>query len=701
MKTKSTMPLFYIFVLLFLQSSCGETRFASSPRERQTTVLESEDAIQADPSSEEIVDSAPLPKEITKEFIAGNIVDKVINVDVVNSTLEDSFILKSDLVEEPFQKKFYQKERPTLAQSFKQGSSGKNIEESFKQDNYGILDLLIVLDNSLSMKDEQKNLSTKLDPLLEYVSESDWQVAVITTDSHERRRKHCLRAVIKKSDIDPKTSFRKAINAGVDGSGDERGILNAARGIYDCGGMWLRPKSSVAVLIVSDEDNCSDGQSCKKDDDAKPSYLIDRLNAIRTVGEDAKVYGIFHKPGMKCETAENVGNIYDQLIRKGKGISGSICDVDYTETLKAISKEVAATLKIQFPLKKRPENNSLKIYIDDELQDPSTYILDDKTVKFSSMPRAGSEIKATYRVEVSSKFKSFKLTSKPFPNSVKVVVDGQPVFDYSIDYANRMIVFDSMPDDNAKIDISYKEDVSLYNNFYIGKDVLPQSITAKVNSHDYSDVLYSADTGMVSFIEEVPEKSEIEISYLKEINKGPILDFEFKTPWSSVRDLKAWDAVDRNQSISVRYANERIIFAKKDFKEGRKVIVSYRDQSIVERRVPLERNLVDGSFELFGVESSGDIIDCDESTYVFNETFVSFKCDVANAAYLYVSYKYNADVRNRFTVEGITDSDNAKWSVWLNEELMVSGYTREGNTIVFDKAPEAGDVIRITASPNF
>ena len=184
---------------------------------------------------------------------------------------------------------------PKSVELFQQGTDEQSISEFFKQnendDAQGLLDILIVIDNSGSMNEEQTNLSTKLLPLLSYVEQSDWKIGIVTTDASDG----CLRDVITKGQENVETEFADAIRAGVGGSGVEAGVPQAVEALStSCmgGSSWIRPNSTLAVLFVSDEDNCSDGTKCAISEHNTADYLIDHLATIREVGVNAKVFWI-------------------------------------------------------------------------------------------------------------------------------------------------------------------------------------------------------------------------------------------------------------------------------------------------------------------------------------------------------------------------------------------------------------------------
>ncbi|MCX6124784.1 MAG: hypothetical protein NTV34_08550, partial [Proteobacteria bacterium] len=105
---------------------------------------------------------------------------------------------------------FVQVTRETRTVTANQGSKGATSNESYNVSARGVLDLLVVVDNSGSMAEEQNNLSQKLKPLMSAVKDSDWQIAVTTTDPDDR----CVTSLIKKNDLFAETRFKSAVNAG-------------------------------------------------------------------------------------------------------------------------------------------------------------------------------------------------------------------------------------------------------------------------------------------------------------------------------------------------------------------------------------------------------------------------------------------------------------------------------------------------------
>ena len=125
--------------------------------------------------------------------------------------------------------------------------------DEFSQEHKGVLDILLVIDNSSSMGNEQDKLSHNLPDLLKHVSGSDWQIAVIGTKIND-----CLSERITKATPNYQNKYRNLIKLGAQGDGEYH-FYQARQGLQgkcqSTTSKWLRQESSIAVLIVSDQFN--------------------------------------------------------------------------------------------------------------------------------------------------------------------------------------------------------------------------------------------------------------------------------------------------------------------------------------------------------------------------------------------------------------------------------------------------------------
>lgn len=469
---------------------------------------------------------------------------------------------------------FEQVSRPVVTELFAQGSENKSELENFNQNSSasGLLDLLIVVDNSGSMVEEQKNLSTKLSPLLSYVSNSDWRIGVVTTDPQDG----CLRGLIKKGDQNAQSLFSQAVQPGTKGSGNERGIYQAVQGLKgECNqnGSWLRSNSAVAVLIVSDEDNCSDGKGCGNDPWKNGSYLTNYLSSIRQLGVNSRVYGLVGHPSQssqQCKTALNKGHIYADVIDDSNGTWGSICDNDYTQTLQSISHNLSVILLSQFTLKYNPFPASVKVKVNGVLQS-SGYTVNGNVVEFANPPAAGSQIEIAYDFVSTAPSKEFALKQEADAATLDVYLDGVQTENYS--YSSGKIAFSDAPM-AYEIKAVYKPGDMLEKDFAIGSQAAADSIEVtvgdkKLASNEFS---YDASQGLVRLNAAPAEGASIKVDFANQT--VPRLSYPIYTGVAagtsvSVTDQKSGDAV------GFQMENGQITFPADEFAALRMIEVAF------------------------------------------------------------------------------------------------------------------------------
>lgn len=454
--------------------------------------------------------------------------------------------------------------KPVETQQFVQGSNGEMVNETLTQEQKGVLDLLVVVDDSASMAQEQKNLSSKLQSLLSHISNSSWRIGVITTSASKPE----LRAIINKGDVDAGEKFAEGVSAGISGSGQERGIYQSVTGLKSPG--FLRDGSSIAVLIVSDEENYSSKQT------DSPQYLLDYLSltAKRKLKESARIYGIISPSDEPCETAPSEGLDYEFAIDQSGGTKGSICDEDYSNTLSAISTDVKAILQTSWYLSAAPAPGSLSVKVNGVTLN-SGYSLVGQTLSFSVAPQAGSKIEVSYAKTVSTSISKFNLNKKIVANSETVTVAGQKYLrgtDYTVSSGtvSSEIVFIKVPPSGALVNMNYKVDAPLLAKFMLSEAIQSAGLTAKVNGESVP-VSYEASTQSVVFNPPPSEGSKIDISY--QTIGVPALSYSIGV--TDIISIKVLDDTTKMELPSSSYtvSNGLITFSQEQFVEGRKLRV--------------------------------------------------------------------------------------------------------------------------------
>ncbi len=262
--------------------------------------------------------------------------------------------------------------------------------DEFNQSQKGVLDILLVIDNSASMANEQDQLASNLPDLLAHIRGSDWQIAVISTDERD-----CVSAPLTRDTIDYERSYRDAIRLGVEGSAQELYFHQAIKGLE--GGMcrntdttWLREDSTVAVVIVGDERPiCYQKSPCTRSGDLRA-----HLDSIRPKGE-AKVYGLLPSPGKW-----RIGVSGDPTVLSIFAAYGSVSAKSYASTLQKISQNVHTALDDVFTLSQAP-SGAVQVVVDGEELSMSQYTIDmeDRRLRFDRgyVPPDQATITVSYR----------------------------------------------------------------------------------------------------------------------------------------------------------------------------------------------------------------------------------------------------------------------------------------------------------------
>ncbi len=615
-------------------------------------------------------------------FQASTLAPGSLALDVSGGQIQQRFQMDNNIVNTRMD--FNQVNRPVVTEAFRQGS-----EQEFKTENFaqsanpsGLLDVLLVVDNSGSMDAEQANLSNKLAPLLSYVKDSDWKIGVVTTDPSDG----CLRGLVRKGEVNAAQKFAAAVNAGVQGSGNERGILQAVNGLKgECnqGGSWLRSNSTVAVLIVSDEDNCSlKGKDCPNESYAKSDYLVDYLRSIRRVGVNARTYGLIWHPTTTqsaCNTALNQGSIYAEAIEKTAGTWGSICDADYSRTLSAISYDLSVILKTQFALQFEPYMASLKVYVNNQLQS-SGYKLSGNVLEFTTAPAAGSTIKVSYEFSNEPPRQEFFLANAADSGTLQVYLDGVLAKNYSYDAGAKSIRFNSAPM-AYEIKTVYRKSGELKADFLIGASAKPSSVRVSVNGTPNSSFSYSASTGLVHLNQTPVDQSLVSISFDQQLQ--PKLRYPIYAAAELRDQVRVYDARTKSQ-LAVTVDGDDIVFAANQFAALRDILVVYPAAGAQALTVDLGREILPPSLTVKGTKTGSCAL---KDLSVSGNSVDMSRCKFAANESILIGFTYASEHKSSFDLGDLDlDQSQYRWKVAVNGEE-TKDYSLNQSTLSFPDLP--------------
>ncbi|MFZ5482370.1 MAG: hypothetical protein ACOZNI_36750 [Myxococcota bacterium] len=301
-----------------------------------------------------------------------------------------------------------------------------DVTETFVQEGTDQVDVLWVVDDSISMSEEQGLVAQGFDrfvsALAEEGGELDLHIGVVTTDmdrANETRGDLVGEPKwLSGTEPDFQDQFRARVSVGTGGSDMEQGLAAAWSAVSSAllGGTnegFMREDANLAVIFVSDENDCSHGGEFP--DDGEASLCYDRQADLVPVqdfvlklaqapeGEGRTVASAIVGPeaDVGCETA-TPGHRYTTVADKLNGVAGDICETDYDALLDGVARQIVAPMHA-FPLEHRAMEETLEVTVDGALvpMDPESgwwYDADYQTVRFDGavVPDYGAVIEIYY-----------------------------------------------------------------------------------------------------------------------------------------------------------------------------------------------------------------------------------------------------------------------------------------------------------------
>jgi hypothetical protein len=312
------------------------------------------------------------------------------------------------------------------------------------------VDILLVIDDSGSMKPDQLKLASKLSSfanLLESQSvPMDWQMCVTVTRAQLISNSYYWGAsvnwvgysptpgtpqyVLKKGTSNLNNIFYQTINAigaGVPGSGDERGIkaayhhfYNGEPGVSGTSGCY-RSGSAVSVIVISDEDERSVGGDCSRikrnmNEDPATCFPLEAADmpanlltqAKSTFGTNVRfTFNSIVVADSACEKVQDetldeqglrspshMGYKYIETSNLTNGGIGSICADDFSTNLNLFKDKIVNSVS-SLTLECAPVAGTLVVAIDGVTT--TAYTLTGANLKFNSAVVEGKRVTMTYK----------------------------------------------------------------------------------------------------------------------------------------------------------------------------------------------------------------------------------------------------------------------------------------------------------------
>ncbi len=266
--------------------------------------------------------------------------------------------------------------------------------DAFEQGEETSSDLLFVVDDSASMREEQQQLAEAFSALVEAVEETDadFRIGVVTTDVAHTLAGELRGDLLTPDTDDLEAAFLEQALAGTDGHKDEQG-LEAARLAVDLADGFPRQDAGFHVAFFSDED------------DHSPDEVSDYVDDLASsAGEDFAIHAVVGDLPYGCirdETAADAGTRYASAALSTDGFRESICAEDYRGILERIGLGLSGRLDT-FVLERVAEAATVETEVNRQPAEGWTFDVGQNAVVFERdhVPEPGQVVEITYELLV-------------------------------------------------------------------------------------------------------------------------------------------------------------------------------------------------------------------------------------------------------------------------------------------------------------
>ncbi len=322
------------------------------------------------------------------------------------------------------------------------------------------IDILFVVDNSDSMKDEQTALANNVDTFIDYFLKSniDFKIGIITSDdARNRDAEGKLTSTEAKADkTEFKKLFKKTIQVGIDGFGKEKPAFYTKK-FLENNPNWVDNRDAyLAVIIISDEDDRSKGVK-----------LVEYLKDIKREDDLVKIFAIVNT----SNDHRNYGKAHIKKAKKTKGVYGSILDPfdkildNFGKTITELTTTELTTRLKMTRLLSFEELEKIIVIVDNVDVGKEAWRFDDSsnTIIFNEGHTPSSESKIEI---VFTELRALFILKKKFDVShietIDLTVEGQPVPKAHWEYRKELnaieFLKDHIPQMGSKIKVQYTDE---------------------------------------------------------------------------------------------------------------------------------------------------------------------------------------------------------------------------------------------------
>jgi hypothetical protein len=285
------------------------------------------------------------------------------------------------------------------------------VRETFVQAPLPKVDLLLVIDDTASMAQEQSSLAEDFAILLDALDALaiGWQLGIVTTDMG-RSDAGWLRGspwILTPDEPLRDEVFAEMVQVGVTGGGPEAGLAAAALALDlsqpgEPNAGFRREDALLHVVFVSDADDQSDGWL---GGDPAASFLGVLDQEIERTGLPARASALVGPVPSGCSSIWGTAlpaERYDEVALTSGGVVVSICAADFGPVVDTLS-EASIVWRVDFPLRETPLEGSLRVEIDGVSVPEADFLLEGSLLSFPKPPPPESQIDVRYLVRLDSR----------------------------------------------------------------------------------------------------------------------------------------------------------------------------------------------------------------------------------------------------------------------------------------------------------
>ncbi len=260
--------------------------------------------------------------------------------------------------------------------------------DTFYQEPSNAVDILWVVDDSISMEDEQEKMAARFSTFIAHIEETniDFHIGVVTTDvdpDNDGRGQLVGDPIyLTSADDNYEELFHDRVQVGTDGSDKEQGLEAAYQAVTepyasDANAGFLREDAVLSLIFVSDEDDCSHrgglgSEPTNHDCYASTEDLVpvkDYISDFKEVksSSDKIIASSIVGPEAANGCQETVpGHRYWDLAEGLGGMIADICADDYEDIMSELGLS-ASGVRSSFQLTYAPVDGTIEVYIDEDL----------------------------------------------------------------------------------------------------------------------------------------------------------------------------------------------------------------------------------------------------------------------------------------------------------------------------------------------